>query len=454
MNAQPTIIVKKTPRYYTPLFSNLYLMGDFNDWTAGDDKYKMSKTGDSWTFIFKNNQDFPLKFLVNRGTAESIETNADKTERAIRSFIDGTQKQSIVISGWKDFLAPSGTAQGNVFILDAEFPLNSLNVTRRIWIYLPSDYFNSTETYPVFYMFDGQNLFDAPYSFVGEWGIDEWLQSELLWEYPAIIVGIENGGMNRINEYTPWKHPEYGGGDGEKTMDAIIHDVKPFIDEYFRTKPDRGQTGIMGSSLGGLMSLFAITAYPDIFSKAGIISPALWFSDSLWSYLDEHPWQQEVKMYIIGGARESESIIREMTSLKQRLIENNYPEEQITVVSHHDGEHNERYWNSLFPVCWKWLWTEPVKKSLNDLSWSSDNDITTIHFSLINNEYISIYVGAADRRVKKFLVREGFESRGKHEITFFNKNLPVTLRHKQDRVITLQISNETIQSTPDSSNNQ
>ena len=114
---------------------------------------------------------------------------------------------------------------------------------------------HSEKNYPVIYMHDGQNLFDRETSYVGEWKVDESLDS--LNEPEAIIVGIEHGGDKRIDELTPFPHAKYGGGKADAYLHFIVDQLKPYVDNNYRTLPDYKNTGVFGSSLGGLFSFYA-----------------------------------------------------------------------------------------------------------------------------------------------------------------------------------------------------
>jgi len=130
------------------------------------------------------------------------------------------------------------TATSNVSLLKKEFVIPNLNaISHRVWIYLPPNYDNTSKKYPVIYMQDAQNLFDNATSYAGEWEVDEALNK--LYEATGkgfIVVGIENGGEERINEYTPWKNEKYGGGKGAIYVDFIANTLKPYIDANYRTK--------------------------------------------------------------------------------------------------------------------------------------------------------------------------------------------------------------------------
>src|SRR5437899_819079 len=146
---------------------------------------------------------------------------------------------------------------------------------RNLLVYAPASYARGDARYPVIYMQDGQNLFDPATSFAGDWG----LKTALAWAsrrgFQAIVVGIPNMGAARITEYTPFVDPKVGGGQGERYLDYLVHTVKPLIDERFRTLPERAHTGIAGSSLGGLISLYAFFRYPEVFGFTAALSRSL-----------------------------------------------------------------------------------------------------------------------------------------------------------------------------------
>lgn len=151
---------------------------------------------------------------------------------------------------------------------------------RNIYVRLPDGYDpKSNDRYPVLYMHDGQNLFDAKLSTAGiEWGIDEAATAleKVGRMRKTIIVGIANT-KDRMKEYSPYPDKTFGG-DADKYLAFLLETVKPEIDKKYNTLPDRENTAIAGSSMGGLVSLYAITKYPDKFVAAGVISPSLWWA--------------------------------------------------------------------------------------------------------------------------------------------------------------------------------
>ena len=117
-------------------------------------------------------------------------------------------------------------------------------------------------------MHDGQNLFDKNTSGYGEWKVDEALD-KLYREkgLKLIVVGIDHGGSERLNEYSPFKNEKYGGGKGDAYLDFVVNTLKPYIDSNYRTLSDKKNTGIMGSSMGGLISHYAALKFPKFLEK-------------------------------------------------------------------------------------------------------------------------------------------------------------------------------------------
>ena len=152
-------------------------------------------------------------------------------------------------------------------ILDEAYEIPQLGRKRRIAVLLPHNYHKTDKKYPVLYLQDGQNLFDeyAPY---GNWGVDKTLEKLAEQECgDVIIVAIDHGGVLRIQEYLPYSTPRYTESEGHLYLKFMLDDLKPMIDNRYRVLTDRASTGIGGSSLGGLISLYAGFEYPEIFQE-------------------------------------------------------------------------------------------------------------------------------------------------------------------------------------------
>ncbi len=153
-------------------------------------------------------------------------------------------------------------------------------------IYLPPSYAeNSLKRYPVCYIHDGQNLFDPAESFKGQsWGVHQVIDMQALSGCmdEIIAVGIYNRGRGRLFDYTPSFDPHFkgigAGGGADEYAEFMIEEIKPYVDKQYRTKPDAAHTGLMGSSLGGLVSLYIARKHPEIFSKVAALSSSFWWN--------------------------------------------------------------------------------------------------------------------------------------------------------------------------------
>lgn len=244
----------------------------------------------------------------------------------------------------------TASSQVSTFTIDAP----QLQGTKKIWLYLPKGYENSTKKYPVIYMHDGQNLFDKATAYIEEWSVDELLDSL---SAPVIVVGIAHGGDKRISELSPFPNTKYGGGQGDAYLDFIVHTLKPKIDASYRTKSNAKNTCIMGSSLGGLVSFYAALKYPTVFGKVGCFSPAFWFNrDPLQSYMQSIE-KFDTKIYFMCGDSEGDDdVIKDLNTVEYWVnTKRCYCLKQNKKVIVKGGKHNEKLWREQFKKAYLWL---------------------------------------------------------------------------------------------------
>lgn len=355
--SQATFRVDSIP-VYTPEQDYIYIAGNFNGWQPGDVNYRLAKGDDGkwWITLNAMAQGTQIQFKFTRGSWETVEKGPNGEELNNRLFTFGNGDTiGVKIYNWAQGGGGS-TAAENVIVMDEAFEMPQLDRTRRIWLYLPPDYETSGKSYPVLYMHDGQNLFDAQTSFAGEWEVDETLNQLFDQGYPVpIVVGIDNGGGERINEYSPWAHVGYGGGDGDLYMQFIVETLKPYIDDHYRTMPGRDYSGIMGSSMGAFISHYGALKYQDVFTKAGIFSPSYWFSDSLWTFTRLAGVEPEMRFYLMCGGNEGQGTINDMSAMQDSLLALGMPENNLNFKIIPGGSHSESLWRQDFGEAYLWL---------------------------------------------------------------------------------------------------
>lgn len=247
------------------------------------------------------------------------------------------------------------TAQPNVQVL-APLRMPGLDRERTIRLYLPPGYARTRRRYPVLYMHDAQNLFDDATSFIGEWGVDEALNTLARTRHlELIVVGIDHGNDKRPQELNPWDTEKFGAGEGRQYLRFLVDVVKPCIDAHYRTLPGRTHTGIMGSSLGGLISHYAICACPQVFGKAGIFSPAYWIAPDMTAFVHRHRLSSDAQVYFYMGGKEGDEMTSGMQAMLGVVRADGIAPGNLRVSVNADAEHNERAWRAEFPAAIEWL---------------------------------------------------------------------------------------------------
>lgn len=245
---------------------------------------------------------------------------------------------------------------GNVQVLE-EVWSPQLDNQREVLVYLPPSYAKGERCYPVLYMHDGQNLFDDATSYVGEWQVDETMEAlsapndGAVECVEAIVVGIPNMREQRIHEYSPFNDARTGVGRGDQYLTWIVETVKPLIDGQFRTLPDRQHTGIMGSSLGGLISLYAFFHFGHVFGLAGVMSPSLWLAGGAIFEDVEKARFVEGKIYMDIGTLEGHGrMLSDAKRMHNLLVRKGYkPGRDLCYVEDKGGMHNEAAWSRRLP---------------------------------------------------------------------------------------------------------
>ncbi len=247
------------------------------------------------------------------------------------------------------------TALPNVTVLAAPFDMPGMGRQRRIRVYVPPGYATSNQRYGVLYMHDGQNLFDEFTSYAGEWGVDETMD-ELAksGQLELIVVGIDNGAEKRMTELNPWDQPRFGKGEGREYMSFVVNVIKPYIDQHYRTRPEREHTAVMGSSMGGLISHYAMQQYPKVFSKAGIFSPAYSVGPAMFD-LARQPLPADARLYFYMGGQEGVDMNADVKKMAALVAGTSVPKENVMLNIRVDAQHNESAWRAEFKQAVLWL---------------------------------------------------------------------------------------------------
>ncbi len=338
----------------------VYLSGNFNNWATQDLRFKMQKIKEGvYEFAFPNTAEFEgeLIYKFTKGDWSEVEIDHHGNRTPNRHWKDDRSTKVEKVAKWRKNWLPYRPSQlPQIHLISEEFEIPQLNKTRKIWALLPHDYDTSIDHYPVLYLQDAQNLFNENAEF-GNWQIDKKLA--VMSDYgigKVIIIAVEHGEKERLLEYNVGK-TVLGKGQGKEYIRFITDTLKPFVDRTYRTKPEREFTGIGGSSMGGLVSIFSGLMYPEVFGKLMIFSPSLWVIPKIkLGFLDIFE-PMDTRIYLYAGGEESETMVELVTKFRKRLLKRESLQGKMKVrlsINEH-GKHNESYWSDEFPKAIEWL---------------------------------------------------------------------------------------------------
>lgn len=338
----------------------VYLSGNFNDWVTQDAQFRMQKLSKGkYTFTFPSEPKFQgeLIYKFTKGDWSEVEIDRYGNRTPNRIWNDSKPERNEKVAKWRKNWLPYRPSQlPKIHLISEEFEIPQLNKTRKIWALLPHDYETSTEKYPVLYLQDAQNLFNENADY-GNWQIDKKLA--VMSDYgigKIIVIAIEHAESERIQEYNVGR-TLLGTGHGKQYIRFITDTLKPFVDSKFRTKTERDDTGIGGSSMGGLVSIFSGLIYPKVFGKLMIFSPSLWVIPKIkLGFLDIFE-PMNTRVYLYAGGDESENMVKHVNKFKKRLLKKDKEKGQIKVhlSINQEGKHSETYWSDEFPKAIEWL---------------------------------------------------------------------------------------------------
>ena len=222
---------------------------------------------------------------------------------------------------------------------------------RDLIVYLPPGYHQQPQRrFPVLYLHDGQNLFDGATSFVPgmDWHVGHTADDFILTGavQPLIIVGIYNVGKVRIQEYTPTKAPRLGGGRADRYARFLMQEVMPFIQREYRVIPDARVTGMGGSSLGGLLSLYLGLKHPQVFGRLAALSPSVWWAQRvIHRFAAAAPVEPRPRIWLDIGTKEGPRIVQDVEAFRDILLQKGWQLDRDLHYQRVEGaEHNEAAW--------------------------------------------------------------------------------------------------------------
>lgn len=267
----------------------------------------------------------------------------------------------LMMEGGKTQIAKKSTANARVKVLDTAFYMPQLKRHRRIWVCLPQNYHTAKAKYPVLYLQDGQNVFDAATSFSGEWGVDEAMDSLGAQFGECIVVAVDNGGDKRLSEYSPFDISLENGGnkleakaEGDAYVDFLVHTLRPYLQKNFRIRQRSRSHFIAGSSMGGLIAYYAVLKYPQEWGGAGIFSPAFWIvRQPLLDATAGRGKDLHCPLYFYAGQKEGSEMVPDMLAVMQALDKASGATQ--TSVIRAEGGHTEAAWQAEFPHFYQWM---------------------------------------------------------------------------------------------------
>ena len=351
-----------------PADEPVFMAGTLNGWLPGDVNYRLRYDEQRGTHRLEIPQPpHEMQYKYTRGTwaAEEVNVRGQPIENRVwtNTYSPGSMKQDDVIAAWRDIVHQhTDSLSTSVFVWQEALWMPLLNRSRRIWACLPPDYQRSTgQRYPVVYMHDAQNLFDQRTDVCASWRVPQTMQQ--LFEatnWGCLVIGIEHGDQHRLDEYAPVAHPEHGGGQGLAYLRFLVETLKPLVDRTFRTRPDSSSTAMIGSSMGGLISVYAALLHGDVFGKVAAFSPSLWWRDDVYQLAASTPYPFVHKLVLLGGQPEGPTMLPDLMALYYTLIDNGYFEHKLHVDFYQDGSHQEWFWGRELERTLRWLFSDEM----------------------------------------------------------------------------------------------
>ncbi len=343
--------------------ATVHIAGDFQSWQPGNPEYRLTSVGEHlWEIVLPLETGQSIQYKFTLGDWERVEKGPMGEEIQNRLHkITGDHILDLEVANWAHGEARQPSKTGHIELITVPDFLDD----RRVWVYLPPGYEKEPDRrYPVLYMMDGQNIFDNATGFAGEWRVDETLE-ELIPSgkvAPLIVVAVANGSDKRTKEYTPWYSSDHeAGGGGGKHLKKWIKVLLPHINANYRTLTGPENTGLAGSSLGGLMTMYAAYTHPDVFGKLGSFSPTLGWAGGRLPDMIAKKDKPAITIYMDMGTREwgnfkdgdgnnIDDSIDQLRRMRDILVGQGFVEGWDLMVVEGEGDrHNEAFWAKRFP---------------------------------------------------------------------------------------------------------
>lgn len=334
----------------------VYVTGNFCDWASDIDLLQLQSAGNGQYVLGLPIDDTwpdPIEYKYYRGGEGNLELDEQGEPTANRSIARATERVQDKVPYWQwnglpvhpAFLPTEQT-------LYVDYP--GSEEPRRVQVVLPYDYDSSRAAYPVLYLNDGQNLIGEGAGF-GSWSTELRLaQLASRRQHGVIIVAIDHGGEERMREFTV-ETLKPGLGQGRTYLDFVVNTLKPLVDASYRTLPDAAHTGMGGSSLGGLITVWAGLLYPDVFGRWLVFSPALWISPGVYRAAAQRRLSEHTKVYLYGGESESKYMVPNLKRLQTNLHCTVDECAYLHTAIDPDGLHEEKRWSTELPRAIQWL---------------------------------------------------------------------------------------------------
>ncbi len=341
----------------------VFVAGNFCEWLPDLPPFQMQVAGPGqFVYEFPADMALPetLEYKYTRGGWDQVELDTSGEGVANRTVSPTAGVVREHVPHWRWFGSPyNPLLLPKIELLGEEFKVPGISQVRRVHVLLPHDYEQTDKQYPVLYLHDGQNLFGGGSGY-GSWEVDQ--KMALLAarnHHEVILVSIDHAHDERIREFT-FHRTRAGTGKGQFYLDFVRRTLKPLVDRTFRTLPDPEHTGIGGSSLGGLISIYAGLMHPNVFGRLMVFSPSLWISPKI--YFDAIRLQAPVpmKIYAYGGEKESSYMVPSIRRFNETLLRQGYNGQPIDIHLSVDpaGTHQEVHWSREFPKAVEWLFYE------------------------------------------------------------------------------------------------